>query len=111
MSGGRLIAGVVYHDYHHRFATVQLSIAAISPMWARKETITALLHYPFCQLKVFKVWTAMPHDNHAALKVNEHIGFKREAILAHQYGRKRHAIVTRMLQPDFHRLYKVPTWA
>lgn len=102
-----LIAGVVYHDYQQDHETVQLSMAATSPMWARRENLRALLHYPFRQMDVFKAWIATPHDHAHGIKTFEHIGFKREAILAHQFGRKRHAWVGRMLQPDFERLYEV----
>lgn len=104
-SGDRLLAGIVYHDYQAAYGTIQLSMAAESPMWARRETIRALLHYPFRQLGVFKAWTATPHDNDAALRVNEHIGFKREGTLAHHFGRKRHCVVCRMFATDYTRLY------
>lgn len=105
--GGRLIAGVVYHDYQEDHGTIQLSMAADSPLWARRETIAGLLKYPFEQLGVFKVWTATPADLIGALKVNHHIGFKREAILAHQFGPKRHGVICRLLKPDYWRLYGV----
>lgn len=107
VSGTRLLAGVVYHDYQPEFGTIQLSMAADSPMWARRKTIGGLLAYPFYQLGVHKVWTATPHDNERALKVNEHIGFRQEAILAHQFGRNRHAVIRRMLKPDYDRIYGV----
>ena len=105
VSGERLIAGIVYHDYQPQHGTIQLSIAAISPMWAKKENIKELLKYPFEQLECYKVWTAIAADNEKALKVNAHIGFKKEAILAHQFGKKRHAVMSRMLRPDYDRLY------
>jgi len=100
-----LIAGMVYHDYQPKFGTMQLSMAATSPMWARREIIHALLSYPFDQLGCQKIWTATALENVKALKVNEHVGFKREAILAHQFGRKRHAVIMRLLRPDYLRLY------
>lgn len=103
--GGDLIAGIVYHDYQPAFGTIQLSMAADSPMWARRENIAGLLRYPFEQLGVFKVWTATPIDNEAALRVNLHIGFIKEATLAHQFGRKRHGVICRMLMPDYRRIY------
>ena len=103
---GKLLAGIVYHEYQPDHGTLQLSMAAESPMWARKETIAALLRYPFRQIGIYKLWTATPHDNEAALKVNSHIGFKREAILAHHFGRKRHGVICRLLMPDFIRLYE-----
>lgn len=106
VANGKMLAGIVYHDYQPSLETIQLSMAADSPLWARKTTISALLHYPFRQLKVFKVWTATPIDNTTALRVNEHIGFKREAVLAHHFGRKRHCVVSRMLEPDYARLFE-----
>lgn len=106
VSGTGLIAGVVYHDYHHDHETIQLSMAAESPMWARRENLRALLAYPFVQLGVFKVWIATPHDHAHGIKTFEHIGFKREAILAHHFGRKKHAWIGRMLQPDFTRIFE-----
>lgn len=107
VSGDQLIAGVVYHEYQPDFETIELSMAAENPMWARKMTICGLLAHPFIQLGVYKVWTATPIDNKAALRVNEHIGFKREGVLAHHFGRKRHAVICRMLQPDYRRIYGV----
>lgn len=80
-------------------------MAAVSPMWARKEIVAELLSYPFEQLGVYKVFTAIPADNAMAIKVNSHVGLKREAVLAHHFGKKRHAVIMRMLRPDYDRLY------
>lgn len=103
---GRMLAGVVYHDYEPTFRTMQITMAADNPMWARRDNIRGLLAYPFRQLGVFKVWVATLHTHTHGIKTFEHIGFKREAILAHQFGRKQHAWIGRMLQPDFTRLYE-----
>lgn len=105
VSGNRLIAGCVYHDWQPKFGTIQLSLASESPMWARRENIKGLLAYAFDGLDVYKVWTATPSDITAAIRVNKHIGFTQEAILAHQFGRKRHGVICRMLRPAFDRLY------
>ena len=102
---GKMIAGVVYHDFQLYAQTVQLSMAADSPLWARKPVIAGLLHYPFEQLGVFKVWTATPEANDKALKVNKHIGFRKEAMLAHHFGKGNHAVICRMLRPEFKKLY------
>ena len=105
MSEGRLIAGVVYHDYRAQFGTIQLSMAADSPMWARKDLIGALLAYPFGQLECYKCRLIIPADNALSIRNNEHIGFKREAILAHEFGKGRHAHIYRMIKPDFEKIY------
>ena len=104
-ANGKLIAGVVYHDWQRKFATMQLSMAAVSPMWARREIMAGLLAYPFVQLGVFKCWIACPSDGKHALDTWDHVGFKREGVLAHQFGRKRHAVMMRMFKPDFDRLF------
>lgn len=105
--GEQIIAGMVYHDYQPAFGTIQLSMAAESPIWARREVIAGLLAYPFVQLGCFKVWTLTPIENERAIKVNIHCGFTKEATLAHQFGRKRHGVVCRLLQPDFQKRYGV----
>ena len=89
LSNDRLIAGFIFNDYHSKFGTIQLSMAALSPMWARKEVIAEVLRYPFEQLGCY----------------NAHIGFRKEAILAHQFG-KRHCVMMRMLRPDYNRLFR-----
>ena len=105
VSQERLIAGCVYSDYRPRFGTIEMSIASVSPMWARRENIAGLLKYPFEQLGVFKVYAASHLSNEKALKVNAHIGFTREAVLAHQFGKGHHAVIMRMLLPDYERLW------
>ena len=77
IAANKMVAGVVFHDYQPQNESVQISMAADSPLWARKTTIAELLHYPFEQLDCYKVWTATPIDNTMALRVNEHIGFTR----------------------------------
>lgn len=105
VNGPKMLAGVVYSSYDEKHRTIQLSVAADNPMWAKRSIIGGFLEYPFKQLNVFKVWTGTPADNAQALKVNRHAGFKQEAILAHHFGPKRHGIVCRMLQPDYFRIY------
>ena len=108
-----LIAGVVYHDLQRWSdedttqgnGVIEISMAASNFMWARKENIRGLLSYPFEQLNVFKVRIATPHTEDHNIKTFEKIGFKKEAVLANEYGRQLHAWVGRMQQPDFYRIY------
>ena len=105
-SQDKLIAGFVFNNYYKEFDLIELSMAAISPMWAKKDVIAKVLEYPFQQLGVYKLYTATHHDNEKALKVNSHIGFKREAVLAHHFGQKKHCVIMRMLKPDYERLWR-----
>ena len=100
-----LVGGMVYHDYQQPFRTIQLSMAATHPMWARPSIVRGLLSYPFEQLDCYKVWTCTPIDGEAAIKTNLRVGFTKEATLAHQFGPKRHGVVCRMTRPDFNRLF------
>lgn len=103
--GDRLIAGWVFNKYFPEFGTIQLTVAADSPMWARKELIKELLSYPFIQLGAFKVGICMASDNTRILKTAKHVGFRQEGILAHQFGKGRHCVVSRMFRPEFERMY------
>lgn len=100
-----LQAGVVFHDYQPEYGTMQVSVAASTPMWAKPDHIKAIMAYPFEQIGVYKLWSAIPHTNERAIKFNKHIGFKQEAVLAHHFGHKVHAVITRLYQPDYRRLY------
>lgn len=106
---GSMYAGVVFHEYQPAFKNIQLSMAADSPLWATRNTIKALLSYPFNRLGVWMVWTLTPIENVRALKVNEHIGFKRKPIVPHVYGPRKHAIICQMTQPEFQARYGVST--
>ncbi|MCA3704249.1 MAG: GNAT family N-acetyltransferase [Methylobacterium sp.] len=104
---GRLYAGVVFHDYQPHFETISVSIAAVNPMWATRQTIKALLHYPFEQIGVNLVTAIMRSTNARSLKTNEAIGFKRDGILRHRFGQGVHAVTASMTRNEFRKLYGV----
>ncbi len=84
---------------------MQLSFAAASPRWATIQAIKTVLDYPFNCCGVQKLWTATPHTNERALRLNKGLGFKQEAILARHLGRDTHAVISRMFKEDFVRLW------
>jgi len=101
ISNGQLIAGVVYNEYQPLYGTIAVSVAADTPIWAAKGVIRAILSYPFQQLNVNKVWSAMIHTNERAIRFNKGIGFTQEAVLRDHFGLGNHAVVTRMLRRDY----------
>jgi RimJ/RimL family protein N-acetyltransferase len=105
VSCGKLIAGVVYHEYRENCESIQISMAAESPMWARRGIIAGLLHYPFEQLGCWMIYTLIPPGNYRALRVNQHIGLKRKTVIPHCFGKKAHAVVCQMTRPEYQRLY------
>lgn len=105
------IAGIVFHDYQPPpLNTIQMSFAATSPRWATKNMVATLLFYAFQQdkgPKVQKLWSAIQHTNLRALRVAAGLGFKREAVLKHHFGRGNHAVIFRMFSEDYRRIYGV----
>lgn len=104
----RIFAAVVYHNYVTQksgYATCEVSIAAATPIWARRGIIRALLSVPFEQYKVSKVYSMMTHDNERAIRFNKGIGFRQEATLRHHFGEGKHAMVTSMLEREYQRIY------
>lgn len=106
LSGSRIIAGVAYYGYQPEFGTIQISMAAISPMWAKKKVIKRLLQYPFEQLNCYKVMLDVKIDNTKALKTFKNIGFEQEATLNHVYGVDQHGVVLHMLKPYYVQEYE-----
>ena len=103
--GNQPVAGVVYSDWIEDYGTVQISMAADTPRWAQRGIIKALLHYPFEQVGANKIWTATPETNERAMRFNFGIGLKKEAVLRHHFGKKRHAVIASMLRKEYGKRY------
>jgi RimJ/RimL family protein N-acetyltransferase len=101
---GYLVAGVVFNQYEATFGTLAVHVAATTPKWASRNIIRVILGYAFEEVGVNKVWAAMPHTNYRAIRFNQGIGFKREAVLSHHFGAQ-HAVITAMFAKDFKRFY------
>lgn len=110
-AGGNAVAGFVFHDLQTwpDGATMQLSLASDSPRWLfnRRSLSRAILYYPFYTQGVWKLWTAIPHTSERTLKLGQTFGFTREAMLVDQFGRKKHAMISRMFRKDYDRIYGV----
>lgn len=104
-SGDRVIAGVAYHGYQPEYGTIQMSMAAVSPMWAKKSVIKRLLQYPFEQLSCYKVMIDIKINNVKALKTFKSIGFEREAVLTDVYGKGQHGAILQMSKPYYTQAY------
>ena len=83
---GALAAGVVYHDYRPQHGDCQITIAAINPRWAGRETIAYLLQYPFIELDCRRVSTTVRSDNQRALDMNVRLGFCIEWVRRHFFA-------------------------
>lgn len=100
-----LVAGVVFNEYQPDYGTIAVSVAADTPRWAARGIIKGILSYPFEQLNVNKLWSAMMHTNERAIRFNKGIGFTQEAVLRDHFGPRKHAVITRMLRSDYQARY------
>lgn len=105
MSGNRMIAGIAYHGYQPEYSTIQVSMAAISPMWAKRHIVKKLLEYPFEQLDCYKIMISVKAINLKALKTSRHAGFEHEAVLRHFYGKDQHGVILQILKPYYNRMF------
>ncbi len=80
--GGRLIGGVVYHDYHGH--CISASIATESPKWATKHNLRILFAYPFVQLGCKRLGALTGESNKKAQDMLERLGFTAEGLI--RYG-------------------------
>lgn len=102
---GTPLAGAVYHDYRPDYGTIMISLAAAHPRWATKNTVGIFLRHPFVHHGVWKLRAAVAHTNLRSLKLTEGVGFTREATLRDEFGKGVHAVMFRLLRPDFIKRY------
>lgn len=101
VDGTQLVAGVVFSDWRPEFGTIELSGAATDPRAFSPKIIRAIGSYPFEALDCFRVWARTATANKRARKFLLGLGFKEEGVNAHHYGAKRHAVMLRVLKPEW----------
>lgn len=105
----RLLAVVVFHSFQPTTKTVQISCAAVSPMWARREAIRELLRIAFEDFDCNMVWMAIPHTNERAIRFNKSdrgMGMKMAGPLRHMFGPGVHAVHMSMTRNEWARRWK-----
>ena len=60
---GKLIGGLVYHNFDPEAGVIEISGAATHPRWLTRETIKWMYQYPFHQLGVQMVVQRTPADD------------------------------------------------
>lgn len=74
---GRLIAGVVYNNYHPEHM-IEMSVASIDKKWANRHNLRAFFKYPFIDLGVKRVQTLCSAAEGDVVSFNQRLGFKKE---------------------------------
>ena len=72
---GRLIAGVVFHDWRPETGVIQMSAAAISPRWLAPKVLHAIFAYPFEVCGVQMVVLLVKEGNDRMKRIAERFGF------------------------------------
>ena len=88
MDKGKLIAGVVYHDWQPAFKTIQVSCAAESPRWAVRGIMSEILDYPFRQLGVNRIVSITAGDDERTRRFLEGLGMTLEGLGVEGFGDK-----------------------
>ena len=60
---GKLIGGLIYHNWDPEAGVIEISGAAVSPRWLTRETIRHMYSFPFHQLGVQMVVQRTPADD------------------------------------------------
>lgn len=77
---GELIAGVLYEGFNGR--NVWMHVAAVpGGHWMTRDYLRYCFSYPFDEMKVERVSGYVSASNAAAVRLDEHLGFQREAVL------------------------------
>lgn len=92
------ILGVVVFDRFSRW-NVELNVASVSPTFLSRQLIKATFNYIFNKCGMIRVTTVTNEDNVKSLKMQDGLGFVREATLRNAYGEK-DGIVMRMLRHE-----------
>lgn len=77
---GELVAGVLYEGYNGQ--NVWMHVAAVpGGRWLNRDYLYYCFHYPFNELGVKRISGYVNASNTAARRLDEHLGFKPEAML------------------------------
>jgi RimJ/RimL family protein N-acetyltransferase len=97
----KMLAVIVYHGFSAGLGFCEVSIAADNPRWAQRGVIRALLSVPFDQFRCRKLYGTILSTNHRACKLISGLGFKKEAVLRHHFGKSQHAAVFGLMAHEY----------
>jgi hypothetical protein len=74
VDSGKLVAGVVYHNWNPESGVIELSAASVNRAWLTKERLSVIFEYPFgfCRM----VLTRQSENNARALRIWRSLGGK-----------------------------------
>ena len=103
MRDGKLLAVAAFGNL--RSTNVEVSFASDNPRWATREAITAMLAYPFYQLRVQRVSALCLKSNAKVRRFVKGIGFLEEGRLRHMGPHKETMFLYGMTFDDYYKRY------
>jgi RimJ/RimL family protein N-acetyltransferase len=100
---GALIGGVVFATGRPEFGAWEMSCAGVSSHLLSIEIVKTLGHFAFRQLLAHRIWARTSTDNRRARAMLKALGFTEEGVNACHYGPGQHAVVARLLRPEWER--------
>lgn len=97
---GRLVFGVVYHNFIPAYGECQIGAAGDRVVWPR-GLVRALLGVPFHQYSCRRVTAITAHDNTLSNEALRRLGFKREGCIRHLFAHKQHGAIYGLLKSEF----------
>jgi RimJ/RimL family protein N-acetyltransferase len=77
---GQVVAGALFEGYNGR--NVWIHLAGEGPGWVSRPFIRACMRYVWIDLGCARISCHVVASNRAAIRFNEHFGWRREAVLA-----------------------------
>jgi len=82
----RIVCVAIYHDYYPDCKHISMSIGAENAVWAGRDTIGALLGFPFLELGCNRISAFVAASNTRSRKLVEGVGFKQEGQMRDLFG-------------------------
>lgn len=103
---GKLVGGVVFHDYQPQWGNIQVSFAGERADWLTPRLIRAIMSYAFNQVGVNRITCLTPKRNRRARQFLQKFGFFHEGTIRKGFGTD-DCIVSGLLRAEWegHRFY------
>nr|CRH05499.1 conserved protein of unknown function. Putative Acyl-CoA N-acyltransferase [Candidatus Magnetococcus massalia] len=89
---------VVYDNFRQR--DLEMSLAALSPRWCRRDVLRAAFAYPFEQLGCRRITSLVPRSNQKSRRLAEGLGLRLEGVVRCAMEGDEDAMVYGMLKEE-----------
>ncbi len=83
---GKIVGGIVFHNYQPQYRSVEVSIAMLTPRWANPGIIRRTLSYAFDTLNVRRITATTPRKAASARRFLTKLGFRYEGMAWKGFG-------------------------